>query len=352
MIEVEILNVSRRGLLKGLGSAGALVLAAEIVPLRSLMAQDQPAYGAAAMPHGTVNDPLTFISIAEDGTVTIVCHRAEMGQGVRTGIPMIVADELEADWSRVKVVQAVGDEPRYGNQDTDGSRSTRHFMQPMREAGAAARMMLEATAAKRWAVALEEVEAQQHQVLHKASGRTLGYGELAAEAAALEVPAKDNIRLKSPAQFRYIGKDMPIVDNLDITTGRAIYGIDTQLDGMLYAVVARPPVYGGKVASFDPSEAMKIAGVEKVVEIPGSAPPSKFQPLGGVAVVARNTWAAIQGRNALKITWADGPNQGYDSAAYRAALEATAAKPGLVVRNDGDFDTAIAQAATKIAADY
>jgi isoquinoline 1-oxidoreductase subunit beta len=353
MTEWSIANISRRGLLKGFGSAGSLVLAAQILPIRTLPAQEAPVYGAAAMPHGTVNDPHVFLSIDADGGVTIVSHRAEMGQGVRTGLPMIVADELEADWSRVRVVQAPGDEPKYGNQDTDGSRSTRHFMQPMREAGAAARMMLEAAAAARWGVAVDEVEAKNHEVTHKPSGRKLGYGELAAEASALEVPEKDEIRLKDPAQFRYIGKDMPIVDGFDITTGRALYGIDTRLEGMMYAVIIRPPVFGGKVASLDSAEAMKIPGVEKIVELEGGVTaPSKFQPLGGVAVIARNTWAAIQGRDALKITWDDGSNGSYDSRAYRKELETTARKPALVVRDDGDVDAAFGEAATKVEAEY
>ena len=144
-------NVSRRGLLKGMLSTGGLVLAVRVLPIPAARA-DTPKWGADGMPHGTVNNPNVFVSIAPDGTVTIVCHRSEMGQGVRTGMPLIVADELEADWSRVKVAQAPGDEVKFGNQDTDGSRSTRHFMKPMRQAGAAARMMLEEAAAKRWGV--------------------------------------------------------------------------------------------------------------------------------------------------------------------------------------------------------
>ena len=132
------------------------------------------------MPNGVVENPLVFVSIAGDGTVIITCHRAEMGQGVRTGVPMIVADELEADWARVRVVQAQGDEARYGNQDTDGSRTTRHFFMPMRRCGAAARQMLESAAAARWGVPASEVQAKNHQLIHKPSGRTLGFGEVAA----------------------------------------------------------------------------------------------------------------------------------------------------------------------------
>lgn len=351
MNKLIIENVRRRDALAGMGFSFGLALAAQFVPLRGLLAQDKK-YGADGMPNGTVNDPRVFISIANDGAVTIMCHRSEMGQGVRTGIPLILADELEADWARVKVVQATGDEVRYGNQDTDGSRSTRHFMRPMRECGAAARMMLEGAAAKRWGVPESEVEAKKHEVVHKTSGRKLGYGELAADAGAMPVPAKDKLRLKDPSQFRYIGKGAPIVDAQDITTGRAIYGQDVRLDGMKYAVVARPPVYGGKVKSVDSTAAAKVPGVEKIVQIPGTPPPSGFQPLGGVAVIAKNTWAAIQGREALKIEWDDGPNAAYNSPTYEKQLIETSRKPGKVARNQGDFDAAYAGAAKKIEAEY
>ena len=161
------------------------------------------------------------------------------------------------------------------------------------------------------------------------------------------------MRLKDPAQFRYIGKgELKLVDGRDIVTGKAQYGIDTRLDGMLYAVVARPPVYGGKVASFDAAEALKVPGVVKVVAIEPSAPPAEFNPLGGVGVIASNTWAAMQGRKALKITWDDGPNASYDSVAFKATLEEAARKPGKVVRNDGDLDAAMAGAARRHQADY
>lgn len=341
-------NVSRRKLLHGVAALGGLVVAARLLPIRDAFAQVK--YGADGMPNGTVNDPRVFVSIDKDGLVSIVCHRSEMGQGVRTGVPLILADELEADWSRVRIVQAQGDEKRYGNQDTDGSRSTRHFMKPMRECGAAARMMLEAAAAKRLNVPVGEVEARNHEVVHKASGRKLGYGELAAEAAAMPVPKQ--LKLKDPSAFRYIGKETPIVDLFDMTTGRAKYGLDIMLPGMKFAVIARPPVYGGKVASVDTADAMKVPGVEKIVQIDGTPPPSKFQPLGGVAVIARNTWAAMKGREALKIVWDDGPNKVYESASYRKKLEETARRAGKVVRNEGDTDGAMAKAARKVEAEY
>jgi isoquinoline 1-oxidoreductase beta subunit len=348
--DLSLANVSRRRFIQGLSLSG-LVLAVGY-PSAS-RGQEKKKYGADGMPNGWVDNPLAFVSIAPDGTVTIVCHRSEMGQGIRTGMPMIVADELEADWKRVKIEQAPGDEKKFGNQDTDGSRSTRHFFEPMRRCGAAARMMLEAAAADRWKVPVSEVEAKNHEVIHKPSGRKLGYGALAQAAASQSVPARDTLRLKDPKQFRYIGKgQLKLVDGRDIATGKAKYGIDTRLDGMLYAVVARPPVYGGKVASFDPAEALKMPGVERVLEIEGSSAPPMFNPVGGVAVLARNTYAAIQGRRALKITWDDGPNSSYDSTTYKASLEESARKPGKVVRNDGDFDAAVTKAAKRHQAEY
>jgi isoquinoline 1-oxidoreductase beta subunit len=346
-----VVNVSRRRFLQGVSALGGLVLAVGFPP--ALRAADPPKYGADGMPNGWVDDPLVFVSIAENGTVTIVCHRSEMGQGVRTGMPMIVADELEADWKRVRVVQATGDEKRFGNQDTDGSRSTRHFFEPMRRCGAAARTMLEAAAAARWKVEVTEVEARNHEVVHKPTGRRASYGSLAKAAAAQPVPARDTVRLKDPSKFRYIGKDtVKLVDGRDIVTGKANYGIDTRLPGMLYAVVARPPVYGGKVVSFDPAEALKVPGVVRVVEIEKSPAPAQFNPLGGVAVVATNTWAAIQGRKALKVVWDDGPNASYDSVAFKASLEAAARKPGKVVRNDGNLDADMGRAARRLDAEY
>src|SRR3989441_12669958 len=314
-------NVSRRRFLHGI-SLGGLVLAVGYPS--AARAQEAKKYGADGMPNGWGDNPLAFVSIAEDGTVTIACHRSEMGQGVRTGMPMIVADELEADWKRVRVAQAPGDEKRFGNQDTDGSRSNRHFFEPLRRCGAAARAMLETAAATRWNVPVGEVAAKNHEVVHRPTGRRLGYGVLAKAAARQPVPPRGTLRLKDPSRFRYIGKgQLKLVDGPNIASGKAQYGIDTRLPGMLYAVVARPPVYGGKVAKYDAAQALKVPGVVRVVEIEGSPPPAEFNPLGGVAVVGRNTWAAIKGREALKIEWADGPNREYDSAAFKATLEAS-----------------------------
>src|SRR4051812_32313896 len=226
-------NVSRRGLLKGIAATGGLVLAAPLFG-REAKAASAPKYatGAGDMPHGVVVDPRIFVSIAPDGVVTILAHRAEMGTGVRTSLPLVVADELEADWARVHVAQAEGNEAKYGNQDTDGSRSTRHYLVPMRQIGAAARTMLEQAAAQRWGVKVEEVKAQNHEVVHAATGRRLGFGGLAAEAAKLPVPVLATLRLKDEAEFRYIGKGKTsIVDLHDITTGKAVYGADVKLPG-------------------------------------------------------------------------------------------------------------------------
>ena len=169
----QVGKLSRRSLLGGAAGGFALALGWP----EQAEAQDAPKkYGAYGMPNGVVENPLVFVSIADDGIVTITCHRAEMGQGVRTGVPMILADEMEADWSKVRVVQAPGDEERYGNQDTDGSRTTRHFFMPMRRCGASARQMLETAAAARWGVPVAEVSAKNGQLLHRPTGRTLDFG--------------------------------------------------------------------------------------------------------------------------------------------------------------------------------
>ena len=344
-------NLSRRGFLKGASATGVLVLAATW-GLPDAFAEEKK-YGAEGMPHGAVDDPNIYVSIAADGSVTVICNRSEMGQGVRTSLSIVVADELDADWALVKVRQAPADEARFGNQDTDGSRSMRHWYEPMRRCGAAARTMLELAAAAQWKVPVGECRAQLHKVVHQPSGRELGYGELASAASALPVPGRDSLRLKQPSEFRYIGKEASrAIDGADIVNGRAVFGADVHFDDMLYAVVARPPVYGGKVKSVDSSAALKVPGVVKVLQIEGRPLPSEFQPLGGVAVVAKNTWAAIKGREALKIQWDDGPNAGYDSIAYRKELEAAARQPGKVLRSTGDLDDALAKADSTLEASY
>lgn len=348
-------GLSRRGFLQG--SFAALTLAVTVNGLitTAWAADDTKKYGADGMTGGTVDDPLIFVSIAVDGTVTIVAHRAEMGTGVRTSLPMVVADEMEARWEQVKIVQAEADDIRYGNQNVDGSRSMRHFLMPMRRVGAAARHMLEEAAAARWSVPVSEVKAIQHEVIHERSGRRLGYGELAEDAAKHPVPKTDALRFKAPKEFRYIGKEqVRLVDLGAIGKGQATYGMDMRLPGMVYAVVARSPVVGGKLVRFDASKTFAVPGVLKVVEIPAMSGAPAFQPLGGVAVVARNTWAARQGRDALQIEWDDGANASYDSIEYRQALEAAARKPGKVMRNQGDVEHAWSKASEsdRLVAEY
>ena len=344
-----IQNVSRRGFLKG---TAAFALAVQFLPVDAEAYETYP-HGGQSMPNGVVNNPLVFVSIDRDGTVTIKAHRSEMGTGSRTSIPMVVADELEADWERVKIVQAEGDEKKYGNQDTDGSRSLRHHIQPARDIGAAMRRMLEQAAANRWETDAGNVQAVGHEVVHKSLGLRLGYGELAEDALALPVPPREALRFKDEKEFRYIGKgQVKIVDLHDITTGKAVYGADVSLPGMFTAVVARPPAVGGSVKSFNAEAALAVPGVEKVVTIPGAPIGSKFKPLGGVAVVARNTWAAIQGRDALEIEWEAGPQGNASTAEQEAALRASANSPGAPVRDQGDAEAALAGAARVFTREY
>ena len=296
--------------------------------------------------------PAVYLRIGTDGDVTVIVHRSEMGQGIRTSLAMAVADDLEADWSRVHVEQAPGDEKTYGGQDTDGSHSIKDFLVPMREAGATGRTMLEAAAAQQWQVPVTEVRARNHQVVHTPSGRKLDYAALVPIARTLPVPSRESLRLKPASEFRFLGKEIPGVDLVDMTTGRARYGIDQHMDGMKFAVIARPPVYGGTIATLDSSAAERVPGVERIVRLGHTPPPSGMLPAGGVAVIATSTWAAIQGRKALAITWNDGPNKSYESVAYRARLEQSARGAGRVGRKQGDAARELSRAVRRVSATY
>ncbi|MDE2261782.1 MAG: xanthine dehydrogenase family protein molybdopterin-binding subunit [Gammaproteobacteria bacterium] len=345
-------GLTRRAILKSAAALGGLALCVRESGGVVLASQTQ-LYGAAADPGGVVDNPLVFVSIHPDDTVLVTVHRPEMGQGIRTSLALVVADELEADWPRVRVTQAPADEARYGSQDTDGSRSMRHFFQPMRRVGAAARMMLEAAAAARWGVPASEVVAERQRVLHRGTDRRLSYGELAGEAMHQPIPEPRQLRLKDPAQFRYIGKSSTrSVDGGDIVAGRAAYGIDTRLDGMLYAVVARPAVLGGKLVHYDAQAALAVPGVVRVVEIPSHPLPAQYFPLGGVAVLAGNTWAAIKGREALKVQWDEGPNRSYDSRQFETVLQNAVRQPAKVVRNQGDAVAALQKGGKRLEAEY
>jgi isoquinoline 1-oxidoreductase subunit beta len=335
--------VTRRGFLGGMLSAGALVLCSRIVPARAL--------GAATEENAATWYPSVYVGVEPSGTVVIVAHRSEMGTGIRTALPMVAADELDADWKRVRIEQAIGDR-KYGDQNTDGSKSIRDFYQALREAGATARVMLVRAAAAEWNVPPSECIARDHQVVHGASGRSLGYGELATRAAAQPLPKPEELTFKSPAELRYVGTDVPMVDLDAICTGKAVYGIDARMPGMVYASIARSPVLGGTLASYDDAEARTVKGVQQTVVLPPAKPPYAFQALGGVAVVADSTWAAMQGRQKLKIEWQPGENASYDSAAYKTLLYETARTGQKVVRNVGDVDAELARATKTYEAQY
>ena len=346
MIQIE--NVSRRGFLKGMVSAGALVLGAQILPAdllgTTVRTGEDPMTKAALQPN-------VYVAIDTDGAVYIVCHRSEMGSGNRSGLPRIVADELDADWNRVKVVQATGD-AKYGDQDTDGSHSVVSFFDPLREAGASARLMLVRAAAQTWRVPEKELTTELSTVVHKSSGKKLGYGELAATAANLPVPKKEELQLKPRSEWRYIGKPAPTYDLKDMVSGKAAYGQDAQMEGMLYASVLHPPVYGGAVKSVDDSAALKVAGVKQTATIEPFKPPVTMQALGGVAVLAETTYAAFQGKKKLKVEWTESEHDVWNSDTFRKYLEDTARKPGKVVRENGNVDEAFAKGGKIVEAEY
>jgi isoquinoline 1-oxidoreductase subunit beta len=352
MIRIE--NVQRRDFLKGMLGAGAFVLSVRVMPEELFAESTADAAGATDAASAMAKAPLqpsVYLAIDTDGTAYIIVHRSEMGSGNRTGLPRIVADELDADWARVRVVQATGDE-KYGDQDTDGSHSVRSFFDTLREAGATARLMLVRAAAAQWGVPAAECSTDLHVVVHKASGKKLGYGELAAAAAKLEVPKKEELKLKPRSEWRYIGKGASSYDLKDMCTGKAAYGQDTRIEGMLYASVARPPVFGGAVKSVDNKAALSVAGVKQTETIDAFKPPVGFQALGGVAVLADNTWAAMQGRKKLKIEWEKSPHSVWNSEAYKKELQETARKPGKVVREIGNADEAFAKGGKIVEAEY
>ena len=341
-------NVSRRKFLAGgIVAAGALVLGVRYYP--KLATGDKLPHDTQA-DHATLN-PSVYLGINPDGTVWIVASRSEMGTTSRTTLPLVVADELDADWKRVKIEQAIGDK-RYGDQYTDGSHSIRSFYDAMREAGATARFMLIQAAAKQWGVPAAECETDLHVVIHRSTNRSSSYGELATRAAKFPIPKREELKLKPKSAWRYIGKGQVSYDLEALVTGKAVFGMDARVDGMLYASVEHPPVLGGKVKSFDDKEALKVPGVQQTVAMDPFKPPPAFQPLGGIAVIADNTWAAFQGRKKLNISWDSGPNETYNSDAYKNELRATSHNPCKVVRNVGDADAVFAKGGKVYEADY
>jgi isoquinoline 1-oxidoreductase beta subunit len=345
MISVE--NVSRRGFLEGMLLAGGFVLCARLLP-QALWAED----ASEAPIEATLLHPTIFVGINSDGTVHVVAHRSDMGTGTRTSLPRVVADELDADWARVKVHQAVGD-ARYGDQDTDGSHSIRDFFDVMRQSGATARLMLVTAAAGQWNVPVSECSTDKvHTVTHSKTSRTLGYGELALRASRLPVPKKEDLKFKPRSAWRYIGKPSAHYDVEDLCTGKPVFGMDVRREGMVYAAIAHPPVLGGKIKSFDDKAALGVQGVKQTVALEPFKPPHQFQPLGGLAVIADNTWSAFKGRKQLQIEWDNGPNSSFDSDSFRKQMQETSRKPGKVVRSLGDVDAEFAKGGKIFEADY
>src|ERR1700687_2331741 len=330
------MKTTQRAFLETSVKAGAFAAAGLVIWVES------PSRSAAAI--ASVFEPNAYISITPDNIVRLWATRSEMGQGVRTALPMMLAEELEADWSRIQLEQAMpGGRFKGIRLRTSGSGSTEGTYKAMRKAGATAREMLIAAAAERWKVGRSTCSAASGSVIHGPTGRTFNYGELAASAA--HQPPPENPKLKDPKEFRLVGKPTKRIDGAEIVTGRAVYGLDVQVKGMLYAVVARCPYIAGKVVSFDERPALHVAGVRHVV-------PVKSGIATGVAVVADHTWAAIKGREALHVKWDPGRNRDFDSNRFLHEMEGALSQEGYFVRNDGDASTALGTAAKKLDAVY
>ena len=292
------------------------------------------------LPHGSsaanAFAPNAYLKITPDGKITIVVARSEMGQGVRTSLPMILAEELEADWKQITIEQA-GASTLYGDQTTGGSASVRTTWDPMRKAGAAAREMLISAAALEWGVPRSGCKAENSAVVHAASSRRLTYGQLASKAGAQPIP--NDVPLKQAKDYQIVGKPLPRLDVPSKVDGKAEFGIDFRLSGMKYALLARCPVNGGKVSSFDDKESKRISGVAFVGKISDSA----------VAVVAESVWSAMEGRRVLNVQWDEGPNKDFDSAAMLSSLKKSASSKAVTLYSTGDVSKASGQ---RIAAEY
>jgi len=318
-------NVSRRGFLKGAlaVSGGGLTLAVLGPRAKALI----PPLAEASGPF----QPNAFVSIAPSGQVTIVVARSEMGQGVRTSMPMLVAEELNVDWETIEIAQGDGD-PKYGNQNTDGSTSVRTQWQPLRTAGAAARDMLVAAAAAIWDVDEGECVADKGHVHHKGSNRKASYGELASKAAEMPVPEKP--KLKNPKDFKLIGKSKKGLDAPRMVRGKAVYGYDIHFDGLKVGSIERCPVRGGTIKSHNAEKALAVKGVHKVLPMKTAGPPANTYH--GLLVVADDSWAALKGRRALEIEWDLGANKSETSDGLSQQLKAANEKPGKAYRDEGD----------------
>ncbi|HEX5772885.1 MAG TPA: molybdopterin cofactor-binding domain-containing protein, partial [Geomobilimonas sp.] len=329
----EIIRMSRRDFLKtGAVLSGGLVLGCYLPFGNSADAAD-PA---------TTFAPNAFIRIGSDDTVTLIINKSEMGQGVYTSLPMLIAEELACDWKKIRIeaapVDPVYNHTVFGLQVTGGSTSVRTEWERLSKAGATAREMLVAAAAKQWKVDSASCRAEKGFVLHS-GGKKLSYGQLADKASKLPVPQE--VRLKDPARYTIVGKPLHRLDSPAKIDGTAIFGIDVQVPGLLTAVVARPPVFGGKVTSFTADKAKKVPGVVDVVQVPS-----------GVAVIATGFWPAKMGRELLDIVWDDGPEGGLATPALRERYASLAQSPGLVARKEGEPAPALRDAAKQFTAEY
>jgi CO/xanthine dehydrogenase Mo-binding subunit len=341
MTTASVLN--RRDFLKTSAAGGAaLVIGFRLTP---------SAFGARAeeQEKKPPNPFDAWVRITPDNRVTLILGKSEMGQGIMTALPMILAEELSLDWKQVNIEQAPTN-PKIYNHGTGGSGSVAGSWLPLRQAGAAAREMLITAAAQHWNINRDTCKAQDGGVLHGARKQFLSYGELVDDASKLPVPDFNTVPLKNCDDFTLVGHDHHRFEARAKSNGSAKFGIDSRMTGMQYAVIARCPVFGGKAAKFDATKTKAVPGVRDVIAI-DAVGPGAFTA-GGIAVLADNSWAAIQGRKALDITWDEGPNAGESSASLREQFIENAAKPGKIVRNDGDADAAFTGAARKIEAVY
>ena len=337
-------DLNRRQFLKT-SAIGALVLGTYFVG-----SAPRAFAGVLEQPSDQAKRANLFIALRPDGMVEITCHRSEMGQQIRTAIAQIVADEMEAAWDKVVVIQGKGD-PKYGDQNTDGSRSIRYNMQRLREMGASVRYMMQHAAAKYWKVDPQTCTANQHVVTHS-SGKTLAYKDLIDLALGITPPEPDKLTLKTRKEWRYINTGMAHIDLTDLVTGKATFAADVREPKALVAIIERPPVVGGVVKSFDASAAKAINGVVDVIEMPVPKGAPQFQPKGGIAIVAKNTWAAWQARKALNVVWDDGKNGDYNSESFKKSLLQTVNEPQAHVREKGDTTSVLAKSSNKLVADY
>lgn len=339
-------RIDRRSFFKITGTATGGLLLSVSLGRNLLAAEGQAAEGA--LPESAVFAPNPFIEIGPDDTVKIWSKNPEIGQGVKTAFPLIIAEELGADWSRVQVVQADYDVDRYGGQGAGGSWGIRGNWKQLREAGAAARTLLVTAAAAEWNVEPSSCGAENGAVVHRPSGRRLSFGKLAAAASRLPVPQQ--VQLRELDEFQLLGRRHKAVERKEIITGVAQYGLDVRLPRMLFAAVAKPPVFGARVARFHDTAARSIPGVRQVVRIEPLDNPTQIWP--GVAVIADSTWAALKGRDALKVEWDEGDGKSESTDRLREQFRTLADKPGKVLRSDGDAAATLAAAERKVSAVY